>query len=194
MSTENQNPFDIPIHAKVYCLDGFFGHSTQVVIMPDSEKITHIVVFNKSYPVLGHLVSVEDIVNSTEDSIWLNCTKAELANQAVFSSRLSQASSREVGGEAVPRGELALHMGATIRATDGVVGFVDEFLINIRSNCIADVVLRDGHWWGCRKVSIPISYIDHYQGNSVYLRLDKLAIDELPPIPFEDGGRVDLSL
>ena len=35
---------DIPINAKVSCSDGLFGQTTHVIIMPTTEKITHVVV------------------------------------------------------------------------------------------------------------------------------------------------------
>ncbi len=37
---------DIPINAKVNCSDGLFGQSTNVILMPISEKVTHVVVIS----------------------------------------------------------------------------------------------------------------------------------------------------
>jgi hypothetical protein len=43
--------------------------------------------------------------------------------------------------------------------------------------------MREGHLWGQKDVSIPVSQIDHYQDNTVYLKLDKQSIEALPGIP-----------
>ena len=47
---------DIPINAKVICTDGPCGHSTHVVLMPATEKITHLVVNKEVFPEAEYLV------------------------------------------------------------------------------------------------------------------------------------------
>ena len=37
---------DIPINAKASCSDGPCGQSTHVILMPTTEKITHLVISN----------------------------------------------------------------------------------------------------------------------------------------------------
>jgi hypothetical protein len=44
-------------------------------------------------------------------------------------------------------------------------------------------MLREGHLWGQKDVTIPVNQIDHYLENTVYLKLDKHEIEALPAIP-----------
>ena len=84
--------------------------------------------------------------------------------------------------EHIPAGELAIRRGVGVEAADGHVGRVDEFLINPKNDLITHLVLREGHLWGQKDVTIPVGQIDHYKDNTVYLKLDKHAIEALPAI------------
>jgi PRC-barrel domain len=91
----------------------------------------------------------------------------------------------EVKGESIPPDELAVHRGARVEATDGQVGQVDDFLVDPGSGCITHLVLREGHLWGQKDVTIPVAQIEHEEENAVYLKLDKQAIAALPAIPVQ---------
>ena len=56
-------------------------------------------------------------------------------------------------------GELAVRRGSRVRATDGDVGRVDEFLVDRETAHITHLVLREGHLWGQKDVLIPVSEI-----------------------------------
>jgi sporulation protein YlmC with PRC-barrel domain len=60
---------------------------------------------------------------------------------------------------------------------------VDEFLVDPGSGQITHLALREGHLWGRRDVTIPVSAIDRIEDDIVYLKLDKAAIAALPAIP-----------
>jgi sporulation protein YlmC with PRC-barrel domain len=63
------------------------------------------------------------------------------------------------------------------------VGKVDEFLVNPENSHITHLILRRGHLWGKRDVSVPLDQIDSIDDDVVYLKLDKAAVGELPAIP-----------
>lgn len=85
--------------------------------------------------------------------------------------------------EQVPPEEMALRRGTRVQAADGAVGRVDEFLINPETGQISHLVLRQGHLWGQRDVTIPLSAIDRIEEDTVYLSLDKKSIERLPSVP-----------
>ena len=85
--------------------------------------------------------------------------------------------------EHIPANELAIRRGTGVEATDGNVGHVDEFLVDPKNGQITHLVLREGHLWGQKDVTIPVSQIDHYDDRTVYLKLDKHGIEALPAIP-----------
>jgi len=48
---------------------------------------------------------------------------------------------------------------------------------------ITHLVLREGHLWGEKDVTIPVSQIDHIEEGTVHLKLSKPDIEALPAIP-----------
>jgi hypothetical protein len=64
--------------------------------------------------------------------------------------------------EHIPAGELSIRRGARVNAVDGPIGLVDEFLINPDNDQITHLVMREGHLWGQKDVTIPVGQIDHY--------------------------------
>ena len=60
-------------------------------------------------------------------------------------------------------------------ATDGHVGEVDEFIVDPADRHITHLILRKGHFWGHKDVSIPVDQIDRIEADTIYLKLDKHA-------------------
>jgi sporulation protein YlmC with PRC-barrel domain len=200
---------DIPLNAKVECLDGPAGKSTAVIIDPIEQKVTHFVVKGNNLPLSKRrLVPVEQVKETSQKLISLNCTKGELTKMEPFiAKRYIQKETREYpssfyGGEGpsymkayvfaaetvpieierVPPGELAVHRGTSVKATDGWIGQVDEFLVDPASQQITHLVLREGHLWGKKELTVPMSAIERMAEDTVYLKLDKQAVEQLPPI------------
>jgi uncharacterized membrane protein len=46
-------------------------------------------------------------------------------------------------------------------------------------------VLQEGHLWGTSAITLPLSAIDHVEGDTVYLKLTKEAVESLPSIPIK---------
>jgi sporulation protein YlmC with PRC-barrel domain len=197
---------DIPIGVDVECADGSCGKSSYVVVNPIRREITHIVVEPGGLLVQPErLVPLDLVVESTPSLIRLNCTKDEFEALESFVDleyikgdlsdfdyageyllapyRLPDAVLTPVEVEQIPPDELAVRRGARVEATDGHVGRVDEFLIDPESEHITHLVMREGHLWGQRDVTIPISKVDRMEENTVYLKLDKESVEALPTIP-----------
>jgi sporulation protein YlmC with PRC-barrel domain len=88
-----------------------------------------------------------------------------------------------VENQQIPEGELALHRGTRVEATDGFVGKVDEFVVDAENSRVTDLVMREGHLWGKKDVIIPLSAVKETKNDTVFLKLDKQAIDSLPIFP-----------
>jgi sporulation protein YlmC with PRC-barrel domain len=194
---------NIPVHAKVFCADGSTGgHTSYVVLNPVTEQITHVVVKRSIWPEDERLVPIEMVTESAQDHIRLSCSKERLAEMDPFietefleaevphyitdpfllSWPYQQVDMErvQVEHERIPVGELAIRRGARVEATDGYIGHVDGFLVDQTSEHITHLVLREGHLWGQKDVSIPVSYIDRIEEDVVYLKLDKQGIENLP--------------
>jgi len=197
---------DIPLNVDVQCTDRVCGQSTYVIVNPASKRVTHVVVREQQFPQTEYLVPIELILESTPESILLRCTSKELTDLDPFIETeyvegdlaeleygeddyrmwpyvLPQDEVIPIEYERIPPGELAIRRGAHVRATDGRVGRVDEFLIDPANGHITHLVLREGHLWGQKDVTIPISEIDRLEEDTVYLKLDKGQIEALPTIP-----------
>ncbi len=203
---------DIPINAKVNCQNQECGKVVCVIINPISKLITHIVVQEGGVVGIERLVPVEEILGSQTDQITLRCSLEEFSRFEPFEEThyiggdkeflnyeaehyyyfpFSTPDSGDAFGygpwfeeiERIPRGELGIHRGATVHATDGKVGQVDEFLISPIDDKISHLVLREGHLWGQKLVTIPVSEINKIETDLVYLKLSKQDIEKLPVIP-----------
>jgi len=199
---------DIPLNAKVSCADGPCGRSVYLVLMPTNNQITHVVIGDGSFPETEYLVPTDRIMDSTPDSIQLNCSLEELSKMPIFNQVefiasdllgphgptymlwpfvIPEAYGITIENEHISTDELAIRRGANVEATDGPVGRVDEFLVNPINDTITHLVLREGHLWGQKNITIPLSEIDRIEENTVWLKLDKASIEALPAIPIHRG-------
>ncbi len=202
---------DFPLNVRVHCTDGRCGRSTHIVLNPATEQVTHLVVQGRKPSRLERLVPCELVANTAAEVILLSCTMDEFAqlepfNQTDFiygdlphyatdprltllwpyvvpAKRLVDAKVRRI-----PPGELAVRRGARVRATDGRVGRVDQFLVDPESCQISHLVLREGHLWEGKVVTIPISEIDRIAEDVVHLKVDKKSVEAMPSIPLKRRG------
>lgn len=84
--------------------------------------------------------------------------------------------------EHTPPGEVSVGRGARVEARDGRVGAVDDFVLDPATERITHLVLRKGHLWGARDVTIPVDQIDRIDDDAVRLKLSREAIGRLPSI------------
>jgi sporulation protein YlmC with PRC-barrel domain len=197
---------DIPIGAEVQCADGPGGCSTCVILNPVTRRVTHLVVKEADFPHAERLVPVGLVLESTPHQIHLRCNREELAQLERYTEVefvqaevpyedydweeyrlwpyvLPEDEMMPVEFERVPPGEMAIHRGAHVRAKDGHLGRVDEFLVSVPDGHITHLVLREGHLWGQKDVTIPVSEIERIEENTVHLKLDNASVEALPVIP-----------
>jgi uncharacterized membrane protein len=186
---------DIPLHADVMCADGPCGESMTVIVNPVTRKVTHIVVRDKTFPPpIERLVPLEHVAETTSDSIRLSCTKAEAAAMEPFlevqyieTDTYAQVYPHydvymapyvvptgatvklPMEVERVPPGQLAFRRGTRVEASDGYIGTVGELLIEPESGQITHIVLKEGHLWGKRELTLPLSAIDRVEDEGIDL-------------------------
>lgn len=197
---------DIPLNANVQCSDSPCGKSTNFIINPVTRKVTHIVVEDKSLPNYPtRLVPVENIASATHEQITLSCTKDDVAHMKPFSTAhfihesvadmgdvpggsyalpyaVTDTSYTPVAEVQIPLGELAVHAGMDVEASDGKVGKLDELVLDKDSGDITHIHMLEGHLWGKKEVAIPVSDISFCDTNTVYLKIDKNAVHALPSV------------
>lgn len=197
---------ELPLNVDVHCANGRCGISTHIILNPVTEQISHFVVKENQPPGVERLVSIKLVANSTAEVVLLSCTRDEFARLEAFSQTdfiyadLPQHATdpnltmlwpyvvpvkRIVDDKIrrIPPGELAVRRGARVRATDGWVGRVDEFVVGPVSGNITHIVLREGHPWKENDITIPVTHIERIEEKVVHLNLDKKSIANIPSVP-----------
>ncbi len=191
---------EIPVNAEVRSSDGPCGRSVCIILEPTQETVTHLVVQEDEYPQTQRLVPINLVEVVASGQINLKCTTGQLHKMDSFVDTEFIPSVPGLGPilvwpyvepamgpipiehEKVPAGEVALRRGTSVHATDGLVGRVDELMIDRASGKITHLVLREGHMWGRKDVSIPVSKIRKLDEDGIQLELSKREIEALPEI------------
>ena len=197
---------DIPINAKVFCQDKFCGYTQAVILNPENDAITHVVVKESKKPHTERLVPIGMIDASLSHNVHLKFNEASLQSLPPFfdveyiqtnvphyerAYNISDVSpvvvpEREVIEERIyhiPLGEFTVDQGTTVYSEDGVnIGKVDEFLVG-QKGTITHLILREGHIFGQKDVFIPVADIASVKEDSLHLKLDKEKVEKLPAIP-----------
>ena len=210
---------EIPLDAKIVCVDGESGKMSHVIIEQNTQKVTHFVVeISNLLESHKYLLPIEHVIKTTPESVALDCTKKELTampsftemrffnpvtheyealrnfSEEAFAYRDSYLMwsdptfDRDIGtdifsmpieAELIPDGEIAVRKGASVEATDGHIGRIEEFLVDPQDSHITHLVLEEGHLWHKKVLTLPLSEILYMNEDYIYLKLNKQAIKSL---------------
>ncbi|MDX1413993.1 MAG: PRC-barrel domain-containing protein [Candidatus Promineifilaceae bacterium] len=198
---------DIPIKANVECSDGHCGKSVSIIINPVNKKITHFVVEDSSLPDYEtRLVPIEKVKNIGHDHIQLDCNRDDFVRMEPFITNRYVTPQQSIEDEVywgadsyvdplvigdipnliseshIPRGELAVHRGMEVDATDGRIGTVDELVVDPEGQVVTHLLMRKGHLWGKKDVAIPIEAIESVYKDTVRLNVNRATVKEYPAI------------
>ena len=195
---------EFPLNARVFCGNEFCGYSRYVVMEPGTHMITHFVVnTDSSVDPLEVVVPIDWIQTAEGHLIHLCHTRQELLelpllqNQnylMVWDPELGYYPHHTLlwpvsllnyprGHYNIPKGEVLLEQGSEIRAANGKrIGWVDEFLIDPHSGTITHLVMREGHFWHPKIVSVPVRFVRSVDEDTIYLSLDEHTAEELPEL------------
>ena len=202
------------IGANASCSDGQCGQVKCVVIDPLTEAVTHLVIEAKHRIGLGRLVPLDLIdtaqgditlhcdlaafgkLETAEDTQFMPGSVAYATygpGQALSwpyyglgpidglgAGNVAQA----VTYDTLPLGEMAVHRGEQVHATDGEIGKVKGLVIDRTSHHVSHVLLEEGHLWGRKEVAIPISAVAGFD-KGIQLNLTKDQVQDLPAVDIE---------
>jgi sporulation protein YlmC with PRC-barrel domain len=208
---------DIPLNVKVRCVDGDCGKTTTIILNPITKEITHVVVKDRHREFMVPLLLIADssasgiklqlsreelaqqepfvatqfIGQEMLDEDYDAATVAAEMDAVMWPYNSLDDSYHDMylQVEQIPHDELAIHRGAHVEASDGHIGRVGEFIINSENNYITHLILLEGHLWGKRSVTIPISEIDRIEQDTVFLKLDKETVKSLPAMETKRKSR-----
>ncbi|MDZ7699134.1 MAG: PRC-barrel domain-containing protein [Deltaproteobacteria bacterium] len=191
---------DIRLKSHVECTDGRIGRLENVILNPKTQKVTYLVVKENDVQNTLRLVSEHLIEKSSPETISLSINKERFKKMKPFIQEeyipsnitlymaemegwdMGTPASVFVEREAVPAGGIVVRKGEKVFATDGHVGQVDEFLVEQKAGRITHLILREGHLWGKKDISIPVNQIDRYEEGDIRLKIDKRQVEALPVI------------
>ena len=196
---------ELPLDVIVHCSDGRCGRSTYIILNPATDQVTHLVVRERQPSRVERLVPVSWVSTSAAEVLVLGHTIEEFSqlepfNQTefIYTDLPHHATDPKLTAlwpyvvpakrvidtqiRSIPPGQLAVRRGARVRATDGPVGRIDEFLVDPENCHITHLVLREGNLLGKKSVTIPVSEIDHIEEKVVHLKIDKKAVRMMPTI------------
>jgi sporulation protein YlmC with PRC-barrel domain len=195
---------DLPISAPVECTDGPCGKSMCVIFNPVNHSLTHVVIEGDELPgAKTRILPVANVASVEQGVIKLNRTRDEVFDMAPFLVEYFVQQSASGGAfrhdavfhsnytiddtawdsyvaQEVPAGEMALYSGMEVEAADGKVGKLDELVLDSNSGEVKSLRMRRGHLWGEREITIPVGNIDLIDTRTVYLKIDKAAVEALP--------------
>jgi sporulation protein YlmC with PRC-barrel domain len=89
--------------------------------------------------------------------------------------------------DSIPPGEVDIHRGDHVEATDGDIGRVQGLVIDRGSGHVTHVLLQEGHLWGRREVAIPVSAVASTVGG-ILLTITKQQVQDLAPVDASHPG------
>jgi sporulation protein YlmC with PRC-barrel domain len=87
-----------------------------------------------------------------------------------------------VASDRIPLGEVEVHRGDQVHASDGPIGTVEGLVIDPRDHHVTHVLLQEGHLWGRKQVAIPISSVIQSDVGWIRVGLTKQEVADLPPV------------
>jgi sporulation protein YlmC with PRC-barrel domain len=195
------------------CTDGPCGKLTRLIVDPETQAVTHLVIEPEHRGGRGRIVPI-GLVDDTAREIRIRRTKAEFGelDPAEETDLLPGDGGRSLadgprGGSArfpglvlaslrpndrvsvathdsIPRGEVDVRRGEPVYATDGEIGKIKGLVIEPGSRHVTHVLLEEGHLWGRKEVAIPVSSVTRV-GDIIRLTIDKHQVQDLPPVDID---------
>jgi sporulation protein YlmC with PRC-barrel domain len=193
------------------CSDGPCGAVSRVVVDPVAREVTHLVVEPEHRSGLGRLVPLDlvtpgagevrlrctleefDQLPAAEETDFLpggSGYEDYEAHEAyywpyygidVVGEPMVANASGIVTRDMLPKGEVAVRRGEPVHAADGEVGKVEGLVIEPTHGHVTHVLLQEGHLWGRKEVSIPISAVTRVD-DGIRLSITKQDVADLPPV------------
>jgi uncharacterized protein YrrD len=193
----------ISMDAEIACTDGHYGHLNSIILNPKTAQVTDLVVQRDGLFAHAWLVPVAHIVDSTPNRIRLDVGVKEIADEMlpfirteylspevpdvlyttdmVWPHLMANVEAKTVEHENVPHNELAVHGKAVVTAEDGMLGYLQDVIVDPQDWRITQIEIRTGHWYGHARLNVPISVIDHFGEDAITLSISKQEVEALTP-------------
>jgi hypothetical protein len=178
-----------------------------VIIDPDARTLTHLAVEPAHSRAGGRLVPI-GLVDAVANEIRLRCSREEFLclplsdvteivgpGNVRFLYDAGTPTPFPMGGvqrgfsdglvvhkevsDIVPAGEVEAHRNEPLYTTDGMIGSVQGFSVDLAANKVTHVLLAEGLPWGKKLVGIPMGEVTTMEGG-IGVRLTRQQVKDLP--------------
>ncbi len=188
---------DIKLNTPVEYFDGeCAGNLTGLILNPQTDKLTHLVVKTDG---IEHLVPATHLWDATRTTMRLDRTVANLHDQRLLVKTDYTRSTVDpsawnamnlrflpttypVRHGPIPYGEEAIMHGMAVFARDGCIGYIEDVLVDPAKGHITHFVVREGCSVGAKEVLIGIAHVKAIEDNGIYLKSTKAQASEFPPV------------
>lgn len=156
---------DIQMKAEVWAQDGRFGRVSGVLINPNNNHLTHIVVSQGDKKSEEYLVPINMIGQASGPRVTLNCQKDELDLMTM-----------------IPADQVLLRSEARVKAKDGFVGHIHKLKATPRTGNISSIGIDKGGLFKRHQyVTIPDTSLGRIEPNLIHVKMDKHDFSILTP-------------
>lgn len=185
---------EIPMNAQLKGADGEAGQAVGALIAEATRTVTHLVVHLGDDGPLRRLLPLNTVIETTPDSVLTRLTKQEVDTLSPLDDvelvpsvepmdlATGMMAERPIAVEEAPKNTLVIDKRMSVEASDGRAGSVDAILVDPVSGALTHIILREGHFWAQRDVTIPAGNISAIRSDAIALNLNKQEIGRLPTL------------
>ena len=200
-SPNKKSNMDIALYARVDGCDGEIGRVEDMILSTMARKAIILVVRAAKSPNALRMVPEKYVTGAVHDLVTLSMDsekfhemrefiKSDYLSPDLFLRLAKQEQDAlpvppagwNVEYEAVPEGSVVLRRHCAVLATDGLVGTVDEYLLERRTGRVTHLIMIEGPLWGKREIHIPVRLVERFDDDGAHLAIDKQAVELLPLI------------
>jgi uncharacterized protein YrrD len=193
----------ISMDAEIVCMDGHYGRLNSIIVNPKTGQVTDLVVQRNGLFAHAWLVPVSHIVDSAPNHIRLDMSIKDIAEEMhsfirteylspdvpdvlyttdmVWPHLMANVEAKTIEHENVPYNEVAIHGKVVVSAENGMLGYLENVVVNSQDYHITQIGIRAGHWYGHARLNVPVSAIDHFGEDAITLSISKQAVGALTP-------------
>ena len=202
------NQFDFDIGAQVHCQDGNCGRLAKVVVDPETQQVTNLIVEAGFLLKRARVFPIAVVETTTVEGIYLSIVSADLSNYPEYREVEHErpASGAEApftasgailpGGMALPEQSVPLvrekvreglssedltlvAQGTPLKNQEGVFGKVDHVIVDADSKEITGLVVRHGFVFP-ELLNLPVSLIEYVGEKSIFVSATNEELQKLP--------------
>jgi hypothetical protein len=185
---------EIPLKANVICADGDGGAAAGALVQAEGRAVTHVLVRPAQMALVRRMIPIDTIIETTSDSVHIRLTvkestEAQALDAVEFMPEIEPMDLALPGAQLTetplaiphpPPGALIIDHGLPVDASDGHLGGLDALLIEPLSAAITHIIIREGHLWNKREVTVPANNVARFDEDGVVLDLNKAQVEQLP--------------